>query len=78
MTACFPEAPVKQSNSWMTQRGARTDWREFSTNCVRRMILAMRPRTVLVFGRKASNAMGLDYQWCDELLDSRGWLIYAR
>ena len=41
-------------------------------------MLAMRPRAVLVFGKKASQAMGLDDRWSDELLDSRGWRTFGR
>ena len=78
MAACFPEAPANESNLWMAKRGARADWREFSSNWVRRMVSAMRPRAVLLFGKKASKAVGLDDRWGDEVLDSRGWRAFAR
>ena len=78
MAACFPEAPASESNRWMAKRGPRADWRAFSSNWVRRMVLAMRPRAVLVFGKKASQAMGLDDRWSDELLDPRGWRAFGR
>ncbi len=78
IAACFPEARVKQSNRWMAKQGARADWREFSANWVRRMVSAMRPRAVLVFGKKASKAVRLDDRWRDEVLDSRGWRAFGR
>ena len=78
MAACFPEAPANQSNGWMAKRGPRAEWREFSSNWVRRMVSAMRPRAVLLFGKKASKAVGLDDRWGDEVLDSRGWRAFGR
>lgn len=78
MAACFPEAPASESNRWMAKRGPRADWRAFSSNWVRWMVLAMRPRAVLVFGKKASQAVGLDDRWSDETLDSRGWRAFGR
>ena len=78
MAACFPEAPVSESNRWMAKRGPRAEWREFSSNWVRRMVAAMRPRAVLLFGKKASKAVGLDDRWSDETFDSRRWREFGR
>ena len=78
MAACFPEAPAAESNRWLAKHGARADWRAFSSNWVRRMVSAMRPRVVLLFGRKASKTLGLDDRWSDELLDTRGWRAFGR
>ena len=65
MATCFPEAPRDEASKWMQKRGPRAEWRRFSSAWVRRMIDAMRPRAVLVFGKKASDALGLNSQWCD-------------
>ncbi len=78
MAACFPEAPASESNRWMAKRGPRADWRTFSSNWVRRMVSAMRPRAVLLFGKKASDAVGLEDRWRDEVLDSRRWRAFGR
>ena len=78
MAACFPEAPASESNRWMAKRGPRADWCTFSSNWVRRMVSAMRPRAVLLFGKKASDAVGLDDRWRDEVLDSRRWRAFGR
>ena len=78
MAACFPEAPAKESNRWMAKHGARADWREFSSTWVRRMVSAMRPRAVLLFGKKASEALGLEGHWRDEVFDARGWRAFGR
>lgn len=78
MAACFPEAPASESNRWMAKRGPRAEWREFSSNWVRRMVAAMHPRAVLLFGKKASKAVGLDDGWSDETFDSRGWRAFGR
>ncbi len=78
LAACFPEAPTGESNRWMRKTGPMAEWREFSVAWVGRMIAVMRPRAVLVFGTKASRAMGMEGQWCDEERDSRGWQTFGR
>ena len=78
MAACFPEAPASESARWMAKRGPRADWRAFSSSWVRRMVSAMRPRAVLLFGKKASDAVGLAERWRDEVLDSRRWRAFGR
>ncbi|MYG12318.1 MAG: hypothetical protein F4171_05920 [Gammaproteobacteria bacterium] len=79
MAACFPEAPQSEANSWMRKTGPKAEWREFSVAWVRQMVAAMRPQVVLVFGKKASEAMGLEGEWRDEERDSsRGWRGFGR
>ena len=58
MAACFPEVPASEAGSWMAKSGPKAEWREFSTNWVRRMLREMRPHMVLVFGGKANEALG--------------------
>ena len=65
MAACFPEARWFEAGRWAVKSGAKAEWREFSSNWVRRMLHAMRPRVVLVFGIKASDALGLKKAWRD-------------
>lgn len=78
MAACFPKAPASESYRWMAKRGSRAEWREFSSNWVRRMVAAMRPRAVLLCGKKASKAVGLGDRWSDETFDSRRWREFGR
>ncbi len=65
MAACFPEARSSEADSWMVKQGPKAEWRVFSTNWVKRMLCATRPRVVLVIGSKASKALGLEDVWCD-------------
>ena len=78
MAACFPEAPTREAGRWMARTGARAEWREFSATWVGRMLGAMRSRTILVLGKKASMAMGLEDRWRDTRRDSRGWRAFGR
>ena len=80
MAACFPEAPGAQADKWSRGKsGPRAEWRKFSSDWVRRMLQAMRPRTVLVFGTKASEVLELADAWCDrEYRDSDRHLVYGR
>lgn len=62
MATCFPEAPSGEATKWMRKTGPRAEWRRFSSDWVKRMIDAMRPRAVLVFGQKAATALGLTWR----------------
>ena len=77
MAACFPEAPRSQAGLWMVKSGARAEWRVFSVAWVKRMLAAMLPRAVLVFGTKASRAMEMEGEWRNERRDSRGWRTFG-
>ena len=79
MAACFPEAPSSNAGSWMVKHGSKARWRAFSTGWVKRMIGATRPRVVLVFGGKASEALGLKDEWHNvEWRCSDSHLVYGR
>lgn len=78
MAACFPEATSAEAGKWMVKRGPRAEWRTFSSNWVKRLIGAMRPRAVLLFGDKASRSLGLDHQWRDVQSRPRRGMVYAR
>ncbi len=78
MAACFPEAPSAEAGRWEAKSGPRADWREFSVAWVRQMLAAMSPRAVLVFGMRASRAMGMEGEWRDEHCDGRNWRAFGR
>lgn len=78
IAACFPEAPAKEAGIWLRNSNPWLDWRQFSSSWVRRMIEAMQPRVVLVFGRKASQALDIDASWQDEQFDHRGWRTFGQ
>ena len=78
MAACFPEATSAEANKWMCKRGARAEWRTFSSDWVKRLIGVMRPRTVLLFGDKASRSLGLHHQWRDVQSRPKRGMVYAR
>lgn len=76
MAACFPED--KDAKKWQKKHGPEAKWRKFSSAWVRRLIVAMRPCAVLVFGDKASHALELNNQWRDEASRPRRGRIFAR
>ena len=78
MATCFPEAKSAEASKWMNKRGPKAEWRKFSSAWVRCLIDAMRPRAVLVFGDKASHALGLNNQWRDKESRPRRGMIFAR
>ena len=78
MAAVFPEAPARDAAKWMARSGPRAEWRSFSSGWVRRLLLAMRPRAVLVFGKNASVSLGIDDEWRDETLVARRGRVFAR
>lgn len=63
MATCFPED--KDAKKWQKKHGPEAKWRRFSSAWVRRLIGAMRPCVVLVFGKAASDALELKNQWRD-------------
>ena len=77
MAACFPED--KNARKWTKKQGPEAEWRTFSSAWTCRLIDAMRPCAVLVFGKDASDALGLGNQWRDKEYGtgSRG-MIFAR
>ena len=66
MASCFPEASSREANRWMRDVGPHAQWRKFSAHWVRRMIKAMRPKVVIVFGKKASMSLDIEGDWQNE------------
>ena len=64
--AVFPEAASREAGKWMRQTGAWAEWRKFSSGWVRRLLRAMQPRVIIVFGAKASESLEIDDDWRDE------------
>ena len=77
MASCFPEALRDEASKWTRKTGPRAEWRRFSSSWVRRMIDAMRPRAVVVFGQKASDALGLNNQWRDAKDQPRRGMVFG-
>ena len=78
IATCFPEASAREAAKWLSNSYPWSDWRQFSTNWVWRLISAMQPSVVLVFGRKASQALDIDDKWRDVQIDDRGWRVFGR
>ena len=78
MAACFPEAPRAQAGLWAAMSAPRAEWRAFSVAWVRKMLAAMSPRAVLIFGMKAKRAMEMQGEWRDEQRDTRNWRAFGR
>ena len=73
LAAVFPEASSRDADKWMRQTGAWAEWRKFSSGWVRRLLRAMQPRVIVVFGAKASESLEIDDDWRDEeYADYRG------
>ncbi|MYG28007.1 MAG: hypothetical protein F4213_18635 [Boseongicola sp. SB0677_bin_26] len=78
MAAVFPEAPACDARKWMARTGPRARWRRFSSQWVRRLLLAMQPRAILVFGHRASVSLGIDDEWVDEVYANHRGRVFAR
>ena len=78
LAAVFPEAPARDAAKWMARKGPRAEWRSFSSGWVRRLLLAMRPRVILVFGKNASVSLGIEDEWRDEMIAARRGRVFAR
>ena len=57
LNAIYPDAPVSESEFWLCGEGSHGAWRRFSTNWTALLIEQIRPRAVLLLGRKAALAM---------------------
>lgn len=72
ITTCFPEARANDASKWIRKTGAYALWRNFSSNWARRMLRAMQPRSIIVFGKKASQSLGLEGCWSDVKRNGNG------
>jgi hypothetical protein len=62
--AIFPGAPTSDAASWLTDTtGPKADWRRFLVSWIERFVDAAKPLAIVVFGRKASQALGIDSDW---------------
>ena len=78
LAAVFPEAPTRDARKWMAKTGPRAEWRRFSSHWVRRLLQAMQPRVVLVFGKYASESLGIDDDWRDEVCAEHRGRVFGR
>ena len=76
MAACFPESA--EAEKWTCKQGLRAEWRKYSSAWVRCMIAAMRPRVVLVIGKKASEALEVHDEWRDVERRKDRHMVYGR
>ena len=79
LAAVFPEAPAREAWKWSKARkGPRAQWRRFSPEWVERLLRAMQPRAILVFGKKASESLGIDDEWLDSEHAGHRGRVFAR
>ena len=78
LAAVFPEAPARDAAKWLARTGPRAEWRSFSSVWVRRLLRAMKPKAVLLFGQNASVSLGIDKDWHDETIIPRRGRVFAR
>jgi hypothetical protein len=57
INAVYPDAPLSDSEFWLRGEGSYGAWRRFSTNWTGVLIEQVRPKAVLLLGRKAALAM---------------------
>ena len=76
LPAVFPQAPSTEAGLWTRKTGPRSVWRRHSTDWVNRLTDAIRPKVVIVFGTKASEAF--DIRWEKQRhADMRGSLTFG-
>ena len=61
--AVFPQGPSKDANRWEKGTGPYSVWRHHSANWVERLVEAIDPKVVIVFGDRASRVF--DIRWED-------------
>ena len=57
INAIYPDAPLSDSEFWLCGEGSYGVWRRFSTSWTALLIEQIRPKAVLLLGRKAAIAM---------------------
>jgi hypothetical protein len=57
INAVYPDGPLRDSEFWLRGEGSYGAWRRFSTNWTALVIEQIRPKAVLLLGRKASLAI---------------------
>jgi len=57
INAVYPDGPLSDSEFWLRGEGSYGAWRRFSTNWTALVIEQIRPKAVLLVGRKASLAI---------------------
>jgi hypothetical protein len=62
MPTVFPQAPVSEAGKWMSKTGPRAKWSEFSLGWLDIMMTEMRPKTVVLFGTKASQLVNVNWE----------------
>ena len=60
--AVFPQAPAKEARHWMKKTGPYSVWRDHSADWVNRLVKAIRPKVVIVFGDKTSRVFDIGWK----------------
>ena len=60
--AVFPQAPSSEARRWMNKKGPHSVWRRHSVDWVTRLVDAIQPKVVMVFGKYASDAFGIRWE----------------
>ena len=60
--AVFPQAPSSEAGRWMKKTGPHSDWRRHSAEWVERLVEAINPRVVIVFGNKTSEVFNIRWE----------------
>ena len=60
--AVFPQAPSSEAGRWMKKTGPHAVWRRHSADWVERLVKAINPRVVIIFGNKTSEVFDLRWE----------------
>ncbi len=60
--AVFPQAPSREAGRWMKKTRPHAQWRRHSADWVRRLVDAIRPKVVIVFGAKVSEVLNINWE----------------
>ena len=58
----FPQGPSKEADRWEKGSGPYSVWRHHSVDWVERLVKAINPKVVIVFGDRASRVFGISWE----------------
>ncbi len=69
--AVFPQAPTSEAGRWTKKTGPHSEWRRHSVDWVERLVDAIRPKVVIVFGSRASEVFDIRWEKTEHIHSQR-------
>ena len=69
--AVFPQAPSSEAGRWTKKTGPHSVWRHHSVYWVERLVDAIRPKVVIVFGDRASEVFDIRWEKIERIHSQR-------